>query len=192
VVNDGGDLAGVYQGLIAVMDRPAQPFQEEPSNCACADCTTHRVERFSCENCGYRGAPFIHACKCTRSSIRGMIEYYEDRLDRMSDRRADDLIGDFASRARIEHTLLQLRESARLVRGGRPCIIRPVAAASTERTGQSDDCLHGLLECPCCGGGPSRYDAESIDPWQRIREMRAVIECLSSGGNACFTMRVVG
>jgi hypothetical protein len=174
-----------------MLDRPADVFAEAPSDCSCAECTTHRVARFSCGNCGYRGTPFIHTCRCTRSSIRGMIEYYEDRLQRMNERGVDAL-GDFDTRERTEQTLQELRDSARLVRGGHACLIRQAAVGSPERTGQSDDCLHGLVECPCCGGGPSRYDAEMIDPWQRIREMRAALECLYGGGNTCFTMQMRG
>lgn len=185
----GLDHADALQGLLAVLDCPARTFDDEPTNCPCVDCQAQRAAAFSCENCGFRGVPFIHGCKCTRSSVRAMIAYYDHHLRTMVEHAGDRLDADFDTRERIEHRLAELRETAALVSRGRSCIIRPAASSSTERTGQSDDCSHGLAECPCCGGGPSRYGVEYIDPWQRIREIRAVLTCLSSGGDACFTMR---
>jgi hypothetical protein len=181
--------AEVYQALLEVMNRPAPPFRVQPAACTCVDCLPTHAAQFSCDTCGYRGTPFMHGCQCTPSGIHVMIEYYEDRLEIMR-QRGVDCLPDGDTRARVEHTLDQLRDSLDFVRAGRPCLVRSAAPASPERTGQTDDCLHGFVECPCCGGGPACYDAESIDPWQRIREMRAVIECLTSGGNACFTLRM--
>lgn len=56
-----------------------------------------------------------------------------------------------------------------------PCASHPDSGELGQWIGCGNHCFHGRIECPCCGGGEDSYSLELIDPWKRLRELRAAL-----------------
>ncbi|HEY9225765.1 MAG TPA: hypothetical protein VIP11_03910, partial [Gemmatimonadaceae bacterium] len=143
-------LVRVYGDVVRALDEPATVFtpawSAQPHDCDV--CTPLRMESFTCWLCGYQGAPFVHGCKCKPSK-------------KATEHNGSGTI-DEDERFLQEHGYCQSRE----LRNGDVC----------ERTGAFGDCMHGLVECPCCGGGDEQYDLSLIDPFERLKRIRAALE----------------
>jgi hypothetical protein len=62
------------------------------------------------------------------------------------------------------------------------CVPRPETNDPTRFTGAGNDCHHGLVECPRCGGGDDSYCMDLIRPFDRLRALQVVIDQFDSGG----------
>lgn len=144
--------------LVAVLDRPA-PAAPDFTPCDCATCRALRATPFSCGNCGYHGAPLVHACSCDSMAAAGELIYETWRRCAETGRREDGRRLSRATRERLRDLVARYDE-----RDAHGC-----------PAGKDSLCAHGCVECPVCLGNVDEDRKDGSAPWGMIRDLRALL-----------------
>ncbi len=158
----------------AILDRHAPLETRFPNwvqmvvgGCACAGCEQRRDTPFRCDMCGYHGAPFVPRCRCSDAWNEDM----QEQQEKLAELRR--LGVDAFERDSVTVSVSEVRRSIDDLERRKP------TAECTGNEDKYDDCNHGCVECPVCGGPGEPFSEDVIDPWAVIRELRAAVDALA-------------
>ncbi|HEY9228807.1 MAG TPA: hypothetical protein VIP11_19300 [Gemmatimonadaceae bacterium] len=148
--------------IVDTRDSGGVAARAENRACACEACAEVRRVPFRCDGCGYTGEPLVAACAGSVDGIDVEIARCNRRLQQINASGRDSYRERVVGTARtIKHTRREVEARLAALTRSRQLIAAHVVCVT------SDDCLRGLLACPCCGTG------ELAESDQGLRERRS-------------------
>jgi hypothetical protein len=154
-----GDRAAQLAATIAaILDRPNVAWYgaETLPRCECTGCEAIRARGWSCNACGFHGAPIVAPCEC-RSTRASNIAYCREQL---------------ALGHEVAYHSRALAEAEAIP--DRMCGTSDERGKNPRRPG----CGHGFASCPTCGGDGPDFEHPAGDGatlTATIREIRATL-----------------